>query len=111
MENKNVLCGASAYEQKFYFNKMYDKIPEKVKEELQVMCVLFTEDVGGVLKVIFAEDWRVQLETEAYDSDYNYDDIGAKLLIGRLQEEKEELFTSLELFYRIFVLGETFDDK
>ena len=110
MEEKNILCAASAYEQKFYFNKIYDRIPTKVKEELQIMCVLYTEDVGGILEVKFADDGRVLLETRAKDSDINYDDIGAELLIGRLQEEKEELFKQLEIFYRIFVLGETFEE-
>ena len=43
-----VLCGASAYEQKYYFNKDFDSLPDHVKKELQIMCVLYTEDVGGV---------------------------------------------------------------
>ncbi len=36
-----VLCGASAYEQKYYFNKDFDSLPDHVKKELQIMCVLF----------------------------------------------------------------------
>ena len=49
MEQKNlVLCGSNFYEQKYYFNeKQFGRLPRAVKEELQVMCVLFTEDVGG----------------------------------------------------------------
>ena len=39
-----VLCGASAYEQKFYFNQDFNALPDHVKKELQIMCVLFTED-------------------------------------------------------------------
>ena len=41
-----VLCGASAYEQKYYFNQDFASLPETIKQELQVMCVLYTEDVG-----------------------------------------------------------------
>ena len=48
MENIT-LCGASWYEQKYYFNPAFDKLPKSVKDELQIMCVEFTEDVGGVL--------------------------------------------------------------
>lgn len=44
-EDKVVLCGASAYEQKYYFNKDFDKLPQAIQQELQIMCVLFTEDV------------------------------------------------------------------
>ena len=36
-----VLCGASSYEQKYYFNQDFASLPETVKQELQIMCVLF----------------------------------------------------------------------
>ena len=49
MEENTVLCGANSYEQKYYFNQDFDSLPESVKRELQVMCVLYTEDVGGIL--------------------------------------------------------------
>ena len=49
MEEEMVLCAASAYEQKYYFNPEFDALPEEVKQELQIMCVLYTEDVGGIL--------------------------------------------------------------
>ena len=42
------LCGASAYEKKFYFNQDFNALPDHVKKELQIMCVLYTEDVGGI---------------------------------------------------------------
>ena len=42
MEENTVLCGANSYEQKYYFNQDFDSLPESVKRELQVMCVLYT---------------------------------------------------------------------
>ena len=42
MEREVVLCAASAYEQKFYFNPDFMGIPSSVKDELNIMCVLFT---------------------------------------------------------------------
>ena len=54
-EGTKVLCGASAYEKKFYLNEEFNSLPERVKQELQIMCVLFTEDVGGVLLLEFDE--------------------------------------------------------
>lgn len=39
---KMVLCGASAYEKKYYLNEQFSNLPEQVKQELQIMCVLFT---------------------------------------------------------------------
>ena len=48
-----VLCGASAYEMKYYFNEEFCGLPDSVKEELHILCVLFTEEVGGVVTIAF----------------------------------------------------------
>ena len=41
---KVVLCASSKYEQKFYLNEEFKGLPEEIKKELKIMCVLFTED-------------------------------------------------------------------
>ena len=46
MEEEVVLCAASAYEQKFYLNPQFESLPEAVRQELQIMCVLYTEEIG-----------------------------------------------------------------
>mgnify|MGYP000163122350 FL=1 len=102
-----VLCGASAYEQKYYFNQDFAALPETVKQELQVMCVLYTEEIGGILTLEFNEAGELQFKTEALESDAMYDDIGSALRIKQLQREKEELLSSLEMYYRVFFLGDT----
>ena len=38
-------------------------------------------------------------------ADAMYDDIGGPLRIKQLQQDKRELFRSLELFYQVFFLG------
>ena len=60
-----VLCGASSYEQKYYFNPDFNSLPESIKQELQIMCVLYTEDIGGILTLEFDEDGNLQFKTEA----------------------------------------------
>ena len=105
-----VLCGASAYEQKYYFNQDFSSLPEAVKQELQIMCVLYTEDIGGILTLEFDEDGNLQFKTEALDADAMYDEIGSVLKIKQLQEEKKELLESLEMYYRVFFLGEIPED-
>ena len=51
-QDRIVLCGANSYEQKYYFNEQFSNLPENIRQELQIMCVLYTEDVcvvhGGV---------------------------------------------------------------
>ena len=49
MEEEIVLCAANSYEQKYYLNPEFEMLPESIKQELNIMCVLYTEDVGGIL--------------------------------------------------------------
>ena len=102
MSGETVLCGASAYNRKYYFNPDFGILPAAVQDELQILCVTFTEEVGGILTLAFGEDGALRLRTEALESDGAYDEIGAALRIKQIQEEKRELFESLELFYRVF---------
>lgn len=107
MYNENVvLCGASAYEKKFYLSEDFDALPDTIKDELKIMCVLYTEDVGGILTLEFEEDGHLVFKTEADEGDLLYDEVGSVLKIKQLQKEKEELLLSLEMYYRVFFLGE-----
>lgn len=98
------LCASSAYEQKYYLNPAFDRLPTQIKEELQIMCVLFTEDVGGILTLDFDEEGTLLLKTSCDEGDLLYDEIGSELLIKRLQKEKEELLKGLELYYKSFFI-------
>ncbi len=106
-----VLCGASAYEQKYYFNKDFDSLPDHVKKELQIMCVLYTEEIGGIFTLEFDDHGDLQFKTEAAEADGFYDDIGGALKIKQLRQEKQELLESLEMYYRVFFLGEDVEEK
>jgi len=43
---KMVLCASNAYEKKYYLNDQFSNLPERVKQELQIMCVLFLRKSG-----------------------------------------------------------------
>ena len=105
-EGRIVLCGANAYEQKYYFNKDFDKIPASIKDELHVICVLFTQEVGGIFTIVFEEDGSVSLETNADEEDITYDEISSGLLINEIRRKRQELFESLQLYYRVFIKKE-----
>jgi len=109
MEDRVVLCGANAYEQKYYFNEKFNSIPQSIKDDLHIICVLFTEEVGGVLTMVFDEDGSISLETEADEEDILYDEISSGLLVKEILTKKSELFESLSLYYRIVILGEKYD--
>lgn len=110
MDDKQVLCGANAYEKKYYFNERFNGLPESIKEELHILCVLFTEDVGGVFMMVFEEDGSLQLQTDADEGDLLYDEISAGLLVKEVLKKKQELFESLTMFYRVFILKENVGD-
>ncbi len=106
-ENKIVLCGANAYEKKYYFNEeQFKMIPESIKEELHIICVLFTEEVGGIFTIAFEEDGNVVMETNAEEDDIYYDEISSGLLISEIRRNRQELFESLSLYYRVFIKKE-----
>jgi hypothetical protein len=101
-----VLCGASSYEQKYYFNQDFNTLPQQIQDELKAMCVMYTEEIGGILTLEFDEEGSLQFKTEALDADAMYDEIGSVLRIKKIQQEKRELLEALELFYKVFFLGE-----
>ena len=101
-----ILCGANAYEQKYYFNEKFDKLPQSIKDELHIICVLFTEEIGGIFTIGFEEDGSVNMRTEFAPEDYLYDDIGSGLLISEVRRKRQELFESLSLYYKAVVLHE-----
>lgn len=104
MEQTNiVICGANSYEEKFYLNPKFARLPQSIKEELQIMCVLYTNDIGGILTVEIDEDGYIQFRTKAKEADYTYDEIGSYLKIKELQRTKEELLRSLELYYHLVI--------
>lgn len=110
-DEKVVLCASSKYEEKYYLNPAFDGLPDSIKDELQAMCVLFTEDIGGILTLEFDEDANLNLVTMSAEGDLLYDEIGCVLKIKQIQSERRELMESLELYYRVFFLGETLEDK
>ena len=110
-QDRIVLCGANSYEQKYYFNEQFSNLPENIRQELQIMCVWYPEDVGGILTLEFEEDGTLEFKVTAEESDYLFDEIGSVLKIKQYQMEKRELLEALEMYYRVFYLGEEIDEE
>ena len=120
-EDNVVLCVSNAYEKKYYLNQDFNGLPEHIRNELKIMCVLFTEDVGGIMMLEYDENGTLQisedvvasvaaaavLEVEgAAEEDILYDEIGAALKIKQIRNEKADLLQSLELYFKVFFLDE-----
>ena len=107
-QDKIVLCGANSYEEKYYLNPDFENLPQHIKDELKIMCVLYVHDVGGILTLVFEEDGELCFEVTSQEGDPMFDDIGSQLKIKQIQhdEEKQELLNQLQLYYKVCFLGE-----
>ena len=105
-DGKVVLCGANSYEEKYYLNPDFEQLPDDVKNELKIMCVLYVHDVGGILTLVFEEDGELCFEVSTEEFDPMFDEIGSRLKIKQLQREKQDLLQALQLYYKVFFLGE-----
>ena len=110
MEDRVVLCASSKYEEKYYLNPAFNGLPDAIKDDLQAMCVLFTEDVGGILTMEIDEEANLNLVTMSTEDDLLYDEIGSVLKVKQIRNDRRELMESLELYYRVFFLGESIED-
>ena len=110
MEEKTVvLCGANAYTEKYYLNDEFDSLPEGIKRELQIMCVWFVQEIGGIFLLEFTPDGTLEFKTEVNEYDGSTDEIGSYLKIKQIREERKELLESLEMYFKVFFLGENGD--
>lgn len=105
-DGRMVLCAANKYEMKYFFNKTFQSLPESIQNELHIISVLFAQEVGGIFKIVFEEDGDVTIETEAAEDDVLYDDISAGLMVAEIKRTRQEMFESLSLYYKVFILKE-----
>jgi len=111
MKEKVILCGSNSYYKKYYFNEDFSALPDSIKKELQIMCVCYTEDVGGVLTLEYNEEGNLEFLINAPLEDYLFDEIGSALKIKQIQQQKRELLESLELFFKVFYLGKDIEGR
>ncbi|MCR5342497.1 MULTISPECIES: DUF6145 family protein [unclassified Butyrivibrio] len=105
-----ILCGANAYEMKYYFNPLFKKIPESIQKELHIISVLFTQEAGGIFTIEFEDDGSITMETTRDDEDITYDEVSAGLLIGEVRRQRQDLFEALQMYYRAMILHEDMSD-
>lgn len=103
-DGKVVLCGANSYEEKYYLNPDFEQLPDRVKDELKIMCVLYVNDVGGILTLVYQEDGELCFEVTSQEFDPMFDEIGSRLRIKKLRQEKRELLEALQMYYKVFFL-------
>jgi hypothetical protein len=109
-DKMTVLCVANSYEQKYYLNPEFIGLPKTIKDDLQIMSVLFTEDVGGILTWGFEPDGTLTLNVTCDEGDLLFDEIGSELKMKEIQRTKTALLESLETYFKVFFLGEKLEE-
>lgn len=99
MKDLRVLCGANFYEQKYYLNPAYEVLPQRVKDELKIMCVLFVQEISGIIVLEFDEEGNLRIVVTPKEDDFYYDEIGSGLKVREMRNKKRELFEQLEMYY------------
>ena len=58
--------------------------------------------------LVFEENGELEFEVTSAEGDPMFDEIGSRLKIKEIQtdEKKQELLTQLQLYYKVFFLGE-----
>ena len=75
-----------------------------VKNEMKIMCVLYVNDVGGILTLVYEENGYLCFEVTSKEFDPMFDEIGSQLKIKELQREKQDLLEALQMYYKVFFL-------
>ena len=68
-----------------------------------MICVLFTEEVGGIFTVEFEKDGGIFLRTECAQDDFLYDEISSGLLVSKIRNTSllmsvSEIYENLERY-------------
>lgn len=106
LDERIVLAAASTYEKKFYFNDEFNDLPQRIKDELKIISVLHTSELGGIITISFDEEGKLIIEATADEEDILFDEIGSHLKIKQLIIDKKELWEALETYFKVFYLGE-----
>jgi hypothetical protein len=101
-DNGVILAVSNSYDKLYYFNEDFDALPEQVQKEIQIMMVMHTEEMGGMLIMGFDVEGKLFIKSKVKEFDGYHDEIGSHLKIKQYQIDKEELFEALQEFYNCF---------
>lgn len=100
---KTTIAAASFYRQGYSFNTEFDGLPADIKNEIRIICTSLAQKLHGVFTMgFYGGDGSIYFEAFGEETDYNFDEIGAKLEVDKLTAEKKELIKTLGLWYAVF---------
>lgn len=97
-----ILCSASKYTRKFFWNPDFQDCPKELRQEMQILCVMFTEEVGGIVIVYFDDNGSITMVSSGEEDDPYFDRIGSGLKLEQVKGEKRQLFERIEAYYQLY---------
>lgn len=94
-----IIAAASYENQKYFFEPEFGGLPEEIKNEIRIICVVMAQRLGCSFIMGFKDTGDVYFEIVKPEAAYDFDDIGADLEIKSLLKEKEELIKALKIWY------------
>lgn len=99
---KTVLAAANCKEQKYYIAKEFEVLPNEIKDEIKIVCVLTAQKLFCTFVIGFLEEGDIYFDVVREESELDFDDIGAELEIKEIRRKKKELLNALKLWYVVF---------
>ena len=90
---------SNGYLKKYYIDDRLTSLPKEDRDKLKIKFVKLTEEVGGVLQVIFDnENYEIFLTIDKNDDDIAFDEIYAKYKLSKIEKENEKIFEDIATF-------------
>lgn len=90
---------SNSYVKKYYIDPRLESLPKEVKDTLKIVFVKLTEDVGGVLELVYDNNsYEVFTHIARNDDDLEFDEINANYRLSRLEKEHEKIFEDIATF-------------
>ena len=97
---------SNSYIKKYYLDERLENLPKEVKDTLKIIFVKLTEEVGGIVEVIFDNtSYEIFLRIEKKDDDLVFDEINANYKLSKIEKDNEELFDQIASFCKFKLNG------
>ncbi len=97
---------SNSYLKKYYLDERLNVLPKEVKDTLKIIFVKLTEEVGGVVEVLFDNsEYDLVFKNYKNDDDFNYDEINANYKLSKVEREYAEIFEQVAKFCKFKLNG------
>lgn len=100
--NKQIFISASYYKQKYYANPKFEGLPVDIRNYMRDLSIMLAEKLHGIITLGFYANGDVFFEINAEENDFEFDEIGARLELKEVEEENEEKFKTMKLWYLMY---------